>query len=188
VPKRKASLSFRARQCALASCAWSDVRAMTRDRGISSHCVVRAVGWNRAMSSPETTKTSRPCSPSAIPALLPTSSNSTVLARTGGRCALPIIQAQAGQQDEPKGAYFSCRRFYTLYGPQPRGISMGLGCPHWFPRSLCELIRASWPFMRKMLCVATGEESTTRPPTGFMPAAQVSHRRWWRQLLHEFHP
>lgn len=102
----------------------------------------------------------------------------------GGRRALPVVQPQAASQDEPEGAYFTCRWFYTLYGqPQPRDISMCLSCPHWFPRPPRELIPDYWPFTRKMLRVVTGEEPVERSPTGFTPASHEATGGWWRQIL-----
>jgi hypothetical protein len=106
----------------------------------------------------------------------------------GGRHALPVVQPHAASQNEPSGAYYTCRWFYSLYGQQqPRDISMCLSCPYWFPRPPRELIPDYWPFTHKMLRLVTGEDMAERPPTGFTPASHEVTGGWWRRLLHKFH-
>jgi|GEM_PF-583326 len=110
-----------------------------------------------------------------------------------GQRVVPVIQAsqQSDADEQAAEAYFPCRWFYTLYGrDQPRDGAFCLGCPYWFPRPPRELIPGYWPETQKMLRIVNGEEDISKPPTGFMPAAQRPPDKpetWWQRLREKLH-
>ena len=110
----------------------------------------------------------------------------------GGKHSLPVITSSSRtpvvEPSEAADAYFACRWFYTLYGQeQPRDITLCLSCSYWFPRPPRELIPGYWPETQKMLRVVNGEESISRPFTGFTPASHQPSGNWWQRLLQKFH-
>lgn len=111
----------------------------------------------------------------------------------GGRHSLPVITssspAPVAESGEAVDTYFVCRWFYPLYGrEQPRAMSLCRSCSHWFPRPARELIPGYWSETQKMLRVVSGEESTSRPFTGFSPASpHPPASNWWQHLRQKLH-